>query len=154
MSKKYKNLDLDNQLCFALYAATHSITRAYRTRLDGVGITYPQYLVLLVLWERDQQTIKELAVRLKLDSGTLTPLIKRIENLGLVTRKRSENDERRVYVSLTVAGKTLEKRVASIQKQIACKTGLSDSEFFDLRDSLYKLTESMNDNESNKVIPA
>lgn len=143
MSKKFKNLDLDNQLCFALYAATHAITRSYRAKLDHVGITYPQYLVLLVLWEKDMQTIKELALRLQLDSGTLTPLIKRIETAGFVKRERNKQDERVVTVSLTKEGKALEKSVAKIQQEIVCQTGLSESEFFKLRDSLYKLTKTM-----------
>lgn len=151
MSKKFKNLDLDNQLCFALYAATHAVTRSYRNKLENVGITYPQYLVLLVLWENDRQTVKELAFRLKLDSGTLTPLIKRIENAGLLTRERSKQDERLVHVSLTAAGKALEKSVAKIQKEVVCQTGLTTDEFFKLRDSLYKLTNSMSDDQDDLV---
>ncbi len=154
MSKKYKNLDLDNQLCFALYAATHAVTRSYRSKLDNVGITYPQYLVLLVLWENDRQTVKELALRLKLDSGTLTPLIKRIETAGLLTRARGIQDERVVYVSLTAEGKALEKSVAKIQKEVVCQTGLTTDEFFTLRDSLYKLTSSMSDDSGDDVVSA
>lgn len=143
----YENLQLKNQLCFALYAATHAIIRSYRSRLGKVGLTYPQYLVLLVLWETDGMTVKSLAQRLTLDSGTLTPLLKRLENAGLLVRKRSTDDERVVNIFLTDAGRNLQHEVAAMQREVACQTGLSPVEFFALRDSLDRLVETINHNQ-------
>ena len=103
-------LDLDRQLCFALYSSSLAMTKAYRPLLADLGITYPQYLVLLALWQQSPQGVGELGERLGLDSGTLTPLAKRLQALGLITRKRSEQDERNVEISLTSAGKRLRAR--------------------------------------------
>ena len=139
----YDNLLLDNQLCFALYAATNAITKSYRPKLKKVGLTYPQYLVLVVLWESDGLSIKGLMRLLKLDTGTLTPLVKRMEKAGLLTRVRSQKDERFVNVFLTNKGNNLRHRVADIQKQVACDAGLTTSAFFELRDTLRKLSESL-----------
>lgn len=140
---RYENLLLDNQLCFALYAATHAITRAYRARLGEFGLTYPQYLVLLVLWENDGQTVKGLAQKLNLDSGTLTPLLKRLESAGFIVRRRSLADERVVVVSLTPAGAGLQPAIADVQHHVACQTGLSPEELAALRDSLHNLTKTI-----------
>ena len=107
-------LKLDNQLCFAVYSASLAMTRLYKPLLDKLGLTYPQYLVLLVLWERDGLTVSELGERLSLDSGTLTPLLKRLEASGLVSRIRDTADERRVHVSLTAAGRRLKARAAEV----------------------------------------
>ena len=107
-------LKLDNQLCFAVYSASLAMTRLYKPLLDKLGLTYPQYLVLLVLWERDGLTVSELGERLSLDSGTLTPLLKRLEAGGLVVRIRDSADERRVHVSLTAAGRKLKARAAEV----------------------------------------
>ena len=107
-------LRLDNQLCFALYSASLAMTKLYKPLLDALGITYPQYLVLLVLWERDGITVSELGERLSLDSGTLTPLLKRLETAGLVSRLRDTQDERRVLVRLSAAGRELKERAARI----------------------------------------
>jgi DNA-binding MarR family transcriptional regulator len=107
-------LRLDNQLCFALYSASLAMTKLYKPLLDELGITYPQYLVLLVLWERDGLTVSELGERLSLDSGTLTPLLKRLETAGLVSRLRDTQDERRVLVRLSAAGRELKQRAARI----------------------------------------
>ena len=107
-------LRLDNQLCFALYSASLAMTKLYKPLLDELGITYPQYLVLLVLWERDGITVSELGERLSLDSGTLTPLLKRLETAGLVSRLRDTQDERRVLVRLSAAGRELKQRAARI----------------------------------------
>ncbi len=143
----YENLLLNNQLCFALYAATNAIIRVYRPKLGSVGLTYPQYLVLLVLWESDGMTVKSLAQWLKLDSATITPLLKRLEKVGLLTRKRNAEDERIVNIFLTEKGKDLEHEVAAMQKKVACQTGLKDKEFFELRDTLHRLVDTMsNDN--------
>ena len=107
-------LRLDNQLCFALYSTSLAMTRLYKPLLDALGITYPQYLVLLVLWERDGLSVSELGNRLFLDSGTLTPLLKRMEAAGLVTRQRALDDERRVHIALTEASHLLKIRAAQI----------------------------------------
>ncbi|MDO9479305.1 MAG: MarR family transcriptional regulator [Hydrogenophaga sp.] len=107
-------LRLDNQLCFALYSASLAMTKLYKPLLDELGITYPQYLVLLVLWERDGLTVSELGERLSLDSGTLTPLLKRLEAAGLLSRLRDATDERRVLIRLTADGRKLKTRAQRI----------------------------------------
>jgi MarR family transcriptional regulator, organic hydroperoxide resistance regulator len=107
-------LRLDNQLCFALYSASLAMTKLYKPLLAGLGLTYPQYLVMLVLWERDGLMVSELGVRLSLDSGTLTPLLKRLEAAGLIARIRALDDERRVHVTLTAAGRKLKTRAAKV----------------------------------------
>ena len=107
-------LVLDNQLCFAVYSASLAMTRVYKPLLSELGVTYPQYLALLVLWEQDGLTVSALGERLFLDSGTLTPLLKRLEALGLVSRLRAVEDERRVYITLTPAGRTLKAQAAKI----------------------------------------
>jgi DNA-binding MarR family transcriptional regulator len=107
-------LRLDNQLCFAVYSASLAMTRLYKPLLDKLHLTYPQYLVMLVLWERDGPMVSELGERLSLDSGTLTPLLKRLEAGGLVARIRDVDDERRVHITLTAAGRRLKARAASV----------------------------------------
>lgn len=107
-------LQLDNQLCFALYSASLAMTKVYKPLLETIGLTYPQYLVMLVLWEQDGLTVSEIGERLSLDSGTLTPLLKRLEASGWLSRQRSVEDERRVHVSLTPAGRLLKTRAADI----------------------------------------
>ena len=105
---------LDNQLCFALYSASLAMTKLYKPLLDELGLTYPQYLVMLVLWERDGLMVSELGQRLCLDSGTLTPLLKRLEASGLVSRLRAVEDERRVHIHLTAAGRKLKAKAAKV----------------------------------------
>ena len=105
---------LDNQLCFALYSASLAMTKLYKPLLDELGLTYPQYLVMLVLWEGDGLMVSELGQRLSLDSGTLTPLLKRLEAAGLISRMRDVQDERRVHVHLTAAGRRLKARAAKV----------------------------------------
>jgi DNA-binding MarR family transcriptional regulator len=105
---------IDQMLCFAVYSAGHAFTRFYKPRLDALDLTYPQYLVLLVLWEKDDITVKGLGDRLFLDSGTITPLVKRLEARGLVARRRDEDDERQVRITLTEAGRALEAKAMSI----------------------------------------
>ena len=107
-------LQLDNQLCFALYSTSLAMTRLYKPLLDALGVTYPQYLVLLVLWEQNGLSVSKLGEHLLLDSGTLTPLLKRLEASGLVLRQRAVQDERRVYITLTDAGCQLKVRAAAI----------------------------------------
>ena len=107
-------LQLDNQLCFALYSASLAMTKLYKPLLDELGLTYPQYLVMLVLWEGDGLMVSELGQRLSLDSGTLTPLLKRLEASGLISRLRDVQDERRVHIRLTAAGRKLKARAAKV----------------------------------------
>jgi DNA-binding MarR family transcriptional regulator len=116
---------LDNQLCFALYSASLAMTRLYKPLLRDLGLTYPQYLAMLVLWERDGSTVSELGDRLNLDSGTLTPLLKRLEASGLVSRQRDAEDERRVHVRLTADGRKLKKRAARIPGCVVSATRCS-----------------------------
>ncbi|WP_044528687.1 MarR family winged helix-turn-helix transcriptional regulator [Herbaspirillum sp. B65] len=111
---------LDNQLCFAMYSASLAMTKAYKKILAPLEITYPQYLVMLVLWERDEVTVSELGSRLFLDSGTLTPLLKRMESMGLLHRKRDAGDERRVVVSLSEAGRALRQQARTVPQQMSC----------------------------------
>lgn len=122
-------LQLDNQLCFKLYAASRAVIRAYKPMLDQLGLTYPQYLAMLVLWEWQQQppalpTVKALGERLLLDSGTLTPLLKRLELQGLLQRKRSAGDEREVHLALTPAGCALREQVLPLKSQLLCERGI------------------------------
>jgi len=107
-------LQLDNQLCFAIYSASLAMTRLYKPLLDQLELTYPQYLVMLALWEQDGQMVSELGQRLSLDSGTLTPLLKRLEASGYVSRIRDVKDERRVHISLSAAGRRLKSRAAKV----------------------------------------
>jgi len=142
---RFHNLRLDNQLCFSLYAATQAITRGYRSRLSAVGVTYPQYLVLLVLWEVGEATVKGLADSLRLDSATLTPLLKRMEKSGLVTRTRDTVDQRVVNIALTDRAREMQHSVAAIQQQVACSTGLEEARSRDLQHSLRELVRSLDE---------
>lgn len=147
---QFDNLKLDRQLCFALYSATNSITRLYRSLLDEYDLTYPQYLVLLVLWEKDNIAIKEVMKKLKLDSGTLSPIIKRLQAAGMVDKVRADKDERIVRLLLTDKAKKLEPMIAEVQNQVACQTELSTSEFFELLESLNQLANSLNKKEAQE----
>ncbi|MEU7801222.1 MarR family transcriptional regulator [Micromonospora arborensis] len=139
------DLVLRRQVCFALYAASRALTDVYRPILDEFGLTYPQYLVLLVLWERpdDAPTVSELGAELRLDSGTLSPLLKRLEGAGLVARRRSVRDERRVEVGLTEQGRALRQQVDEVPLQIARATGLGITELVALRDTLTRVTDTI-----------
>ncbi|RNB89881.1 MarR family transcriptional regulator [Brevibacillus fluminis] len=127
--EKENLLLLDNQLCFSIYACSREISRLYRPVLDELGLTYPQYLVLLVLWEQEECNVKELGERLFLDSGTLTPMLKRMEAAGLITRQRSQTDERVVFVRLTEQGQALKERAYCIPESLLAKSGISEGEF-------------------------
>lgn len=113
-NKNTAMLELDNQLCFALYSTSLAMTKVYKPLLDALGLTYPQYLAMLVLWERDGLTVSEMGERLYLDSGTLTPLLKRLEAGGFISRLRAADDERRVYITLTAAGRKLKLKANAI----------------------------------------
>jgi MarR family transcriptional regulator, organic hydroperoxide resistance regulator len=134
---------LDEQLCFALYAASRRMTATYRPLLDALGLTYPQYLVMLVLWERDALTVRELGERLQLDSGTLTPLLKRLEQADLVGRRRRQSDEREVEITLTQAGHTLHERAVEVPRCLAKRLCMSADDFVRLRDELKSLAAQL-----------
>jgi DNA-binding MarR family transcriptional regulator len=132
-------LPLRKQLCFAVYSTSHAFTRAYRVLLEPLGLTYPQYLVLLVLWERDGMRVKEIGAQLFLDSGTLTPLLKRLEGLGYVRRVRDPSDERQVTILLTPSGQALEQKAASVPADMACMAQLDEKEVVELIERLSRL---------------
>jgi DNA-binding MarR family transcriptional regulator len=139
-------LRLDDQVCFALHAATRAVTGAYQPLLESLDVTYPQYLVLLVLWEEDGARVSRIGSRLYLDSATLTPLLKRLAARGLVERRRSVADERVVEVYLTAEGKQLKRRAADLPRQLLGKTKLSATELKQLRACLQGLTKTLHDN--------
>ncbi len=134
---------LDRQVCFALYSASRAATAVYRPVLEDLGLTYPQYLVMLVLWESEPKGVRELGEELGLDSGTLSPLLKRLETMGLVERRRSGEDERRVAVNLTPAGRSLSSKASGIPRHLADAAGLSADELEQLRTTLERLTEAL-----------
>lgn len=149
MPSAHDALLLDRQLCFALYAASRAMIRAYAPLLEPLGLTYPQYLVLLVLWEEDGVPVKHLGERLALDSATLTPLLKRLEQRGMVDRRRDEADERVVRIHLTDAGRALRARARRVPAAIACRVGCDPSDaaalarLARLRRELMELTERL-----------
>ncbi|AZC38943.1 MULTISPECIES: MarR family winged helix-turn-helix transcriptional regulator [Pseudomonas] len=138
------SLKLDSQLCFKLYAASRAVVRGYKPMLDQLGLTYPQYLVMLVLWEwqatpPELPTVKALGERLALDSGTLTPLLKRLEQLQLVQRQRSSRDEREVHLSLSAAGLALRDQVPPLKAALLCDSGVDLDSLSELRNGLDRL---------------
>ncbi len=135
---------LDEQLCFAAYSLAQAFGRVYRPGLERLGLTYPQYLVMLVLWEEDNQSVGQIGGKLHLDSGTLTPLLKRLEAAGCVTRQRDTADERLVRVRLTPAGKALKAGAAEVRKGVACATGLGTGDIGALKDDLIRLRDTLN----------
>ena len=144
--KKYLNtksnaLHLDQQLCFALYSSSRMIVQSYDFYLKQLDITYPQFLVLSALWQSDDQSVKQLGTILHLDSGTLSPLLKKLQAKGLVKKNRTSADQRSVCVQLTVAGKNMQKAAAKIPQQIFCKLRMKEKEVFDLKRQLQTLTE-------------
>ena len=124
----YEQLKLDNQICFPLYALSEEITRQYTPFLNALDLTYPQYLVMLVLWEQGEQTVNQIGAKLHLDSGTLTPLLKRLQVKNLVQRERNQTDERTVMISLTESGKSLEHQASEIPLKIANCLNLNETE--------------------------
>jgi DNA-binding MarR family transcriptional regulator len=134
---------LGRQVCFALYAASRAVTQAYRSALEPLGLTYPQYLVMLVLWERGALTVKELGTALELDSGTLSPLLKRLEAAGYVVRQRSTKDERAVEIHLTDTGTSLRERAAAVPGMLLRSTGMTTEELVALRCDLVRLADSV-----------
>jgi MarR family transcriptional regulator, organic hydroperoxide resistance regulator len=136
-------LRLDMQICFALYGASHAFNRAYKPLLEPLGLTYPQYLVLMALWEKETATVKVLGEMLGLDSGTLSPLLKRLEQAGLITRKRGTVDERQVMIALTPDGAEMKTKAAEVMRAIGEATGCSLDELGKLRDQLNVLKENL-----------
>ncbi len=136
---------LGDQLCFALYSTSLAMMRVYRGMLPKLGLTYPQYLVMMVLWEQDELTVSDIGEQLFLDSATLTPLLKRMEAQGLVQRVRARADERQVIVSLTEQGQALRKDAAALVPEILCATKCSVDEITKLRDQLVDLRKNLND---------
>lgn len=139
-------LQLDQQLCFALYSAGLAMNKVYRTLLSRLRLTYPQYLVMLVLWERDDLTVSDIGERLFLDSATLTPLLKRLEAAGLLDRVRSAEDERQVIISLTSEGRALKKQAGSVPNAVFCATGCELDEMVALKKQLTGLREKLASN--------
>jgi DNA-binding MarR family transcriptional regulator len=137
-------LALDHQLCFAVYSASLAMTKLYKPLLEPLGLTYPQYLVMLVLWEGDGITVSQLGERLSLDSGTLTPLLKRLESAGLLQRLRDAADERRVLLQLTTAGRRMKTRAAKVPQTVACATGCPIDELGSLVSRLQRLRTQLN----------
>ena len=137
-------LRLDNQICFAVYSASHAFNRVYKPLLDRLSLTYPQYLVMLVLWERDGVPLKEIGERLHLDSGTLTPLLKRLEQAGLVKRTRSSEDERQVLIGLTAQGNGLKDRARAVPPQILAASQCSVAELTAMKNEILALRDRLN----------
>lgn len=136
-------LRLDQQLCFSLYACSKELLRRYEPVLSPLDLTYTQYILLLALWERDGQTVKSLGKMLYLDSGTLTPLIRRMEGKGFLVRRRSKKDERSVEVFLTQKGHQLKEKASEVPERMLCLTGLTAEDAFFLRDILHNFLNSL-----------
>ena len=147
MAKKFAThlpLMLDNQLCFAVYSTAHAFNRVYKPLLDRLGLTYPQYLVMLVLWERDDVPVKDIGEKLFLDSGTLTPLLKRLEAAHLVKRTRSSEDERQVLIALTSQGHALKEKARAVPQSILAASDCSVSELVAMKDEIVALRDRLN----------
>ena len=137
-------LRLDNQICFAVYSAAHAFNRVYKPLLDRLGLTYPQYLVMLVLWERDGVPVKEIGERLFLDSGTLTPLLKRLEQAGQIKRTRSTEDERQVLIGLTAQGHALKDKARAVPPSILAASECSVTELLAMKNEIVALRDRLN----------
>ncbi|WP_407167636.1 MarR family winged helix-turn-helix transcriptional regulator [Bradyrhizobium sp. ORS 111] len=137
-------LRLDNQICFAVYSTAHAFNRVYKPLLDKLGLTYPQYLVMLTLWERDGVPLKDIGQRLFLDSGTLTPLLKRLEAAELIKRTRSTEDERQVLIALTPQGHALREKAKSVPQSILAASACSVGELLAMKDEIVALRDRLN----------
>ena len=144
MAQQYEQLLLKNQLCFPLYACSKEIVRKYKPFLDELGLTYTQYITMLVLWEKGESNVKELGERLYLDSGTLTPLLKKLESKGYITRKRSTADERNLLVKITEEGMGLGEKAKDIPERILKAIGLDQEEVSKLHEVTYDILERLN----------
>jgi DNA-binding MarR family transcriptional regulator len=139
--ERLEEINLDNQCCFALYAATRAVLKALKPYLDTLGVTYPQYLVLLVLWENSPATVGDIARRLYLDTGTITPLLKRMAQNELINRERSRDDERIVYVHLTEKGRKLKEHAVNMPLNMLNKESLTEERFYRLREELFSIID-------------
>lgn len=147
---EYEQLKLENQLCFPVYAASRLITREYQPFLDKLGITYPQYLVLMVLWENNLMTVNDIAKKLILNTNTITPLLKRMESMGIIVRQRSNEDERKVMVSLSEKGMQMRDNAASVPLELVQKIinkNMDVNQLLELRDTLNLLIDTLNKEE-------
>jgi MarR family transcriptional regulator, organic hydroperoxide resistance regulator len=135
---------LGNQICFAVYSTAHAFNRVYKPLLDRLGLTYPQYLVMMVLWERDGVPVKDIGEKLFLDSGTLTPLLKRLEAADLVKRTRSIEDERQVLIALTPKGQALKEQARAVPQAILASSACSVGELFAMKNELVALRDKLN----------
>ncbi len=140
---EFEQLKLDNQLCFPIYAASRLITREYQPHLEKLGITYPQYLVLMVLWENDNVTVNEISKKLILKTNTITPLLKRMETVGIIKRRRSENDERKVFVRLTEKGKNMRIEASDIPEKLSVSLlkSMEIEQLTDLKKKLHQVID-------------
>ena len=152
--KDFEALHLSNQICFPIYAASRLVMQAYRPLLAALGLTYPQYLVMMVLWETDARTVRELGERLYLDSGTLTPLLKRLEKQGLLTRNRRKEDDRTVENHLTQAGRDLQEVAVDIPDELVCSADLDRGELGELQSKLNLLLDKLLDYHGIKESPS
>lgn len=143
IDEREKDLRLESQLCFALYGASLALSRRYKPLLEPLGLTYPQYLAMMALWENDTQPVKSLGEKLNLDSGTLSPLLKRLEQAGYVTRRRGSRDERQVKISLTEAGAALKSKALDVMSAIGSATGCSYADMARLRNELKSLRDHL-----------
>jgi DNA-binding MarR family transcriptional regulator len=139
LDKKYEMLRLDNQLCFSLYVCSKEIIRKYKPLLDPYGLTYTGYIILMALWEEDNITVKNLGKRLYLDSGTLTPMLKKLEALGHISRSRGEEDERNVYITLTDQGRNFQDEALSIPEKLVCSLDLDKKDGMILLEELHNM---------------
>jgi DNA-binding MarR family transcriptional regulator len=137
-------LRLGNQICFAVYSTAHAFNRVYKPLLDKLGLTYPQYLVMLVLWERDGVPVKDIGERLFLDSGTLTPLLKRLETAGLIRRTRNPADERQVLIALTAQGQALKEKARTVPQSVLAASACSIAELSAMKHDLVALRDRLN----------
>ena len=138
-------LRLDNQICFAIYSTAHTFNRVYKPLLDRLGLTYPQYLVMLVLWEKDGVPVKDIGERLLLDSGTLTPLLKRLEAAQLIKRTRSTQDERQVLIALTLQGHALREKARAVPPSILAASACSIAELSAMKSEIIALRDRLNE---------
>lgn len=142
-SSDNSHLRLSDMVCFAIYSTANALTRAYQPILSRLDLTYPQFLVMLVLWERDDCTVSEIGAKLGLDSGTLTPLLKRLETAGRISRRRDSRDERQVRITLTEAGRALREAAESVPQDIICALGQPIDELIDMRTRLLGIRDNL-----------
>jgi DNA-binding MarR family transcriptional regulator len=148
----FKNLLLSNQLCFALYSATHEVTRSYRKHLSEIGLTYSQYLVMLVLWQHNEQDVVILGDRLNFAPSTLAPILNRLQSAGFITRKIDHLADSKEIIALTSRGKAIQEQTSKAQKLVSCDTGLTEQEYVELRDRLESMLQNFKFNLKHKQL--